>query len=1011
MKIVAYIMLLLAPAALSAQNGLHLVGHLDQKHGTTGGVSYNGSWGYVGPDGREYAILGTATGTAIIEITNTADIHEIVHIPGPTSLWREMRTYRNRLYVVTENGGGTQIIDLSALPDTATLIKSFTYVRGAQHTASSHTIEIFDGYMYLNGCSGWGTTPQRGVVIFSLADPDNPQYAGEYTPDYFHDSYVRHDTLFGASIYSSGGVYIADITNKSLPVPIGKIAYAGSGTHNVWTTKDGRYVISTDEIGSAVKSLKFWDLTNLPVIPTVPTSTYLFNGLGDIEHNVFVRGDYAYTAWYTAGTVVVDVTNPASPVTAGWYDSSDDLLYSPGQYDGVWAVYPYYWSGKVTAGDMQNGLYVFTFDSLKPRAPASLLAPANVAASCDDAPVTFRWTRVADPVKDPVGYELHVTGPGLDTLIQAGGDTSAVVNPASLGFGTFQWSVITKDEANAVASQDTFLFYHPSRAPSVVSPNGGEMLKANASIPITWSSACVDSVSIAYSTNGGASWLTVAPVLPALPASYAWTVPMTPSAHVLVRVRNAADTTLADASDAECTIFNSHSVALTAPNGGEVWQSGTEHAITWTSGLVTHVGIEYSTNSGANWLTVAADTPSVLGAVRWLVPQESVTTALVRVTDLDNPSVSDTSDATFTIWPIAADLSESWNLVSFPGIPADPLAAANYPGAASPLFRFAAGYAQADSVEQGAGYWVKYGAARSVALNGTPVVADTVAVAGRWNLIGSLSVPAAVSALIPVPGTMTLSTVYGYASDSGYYAADSLEPGKGYWVKASEGGQLILSPGAAARRVAFSEPPGDAVVFQSAAGDVRTLYVGRLGEELPPPPPGGSFDVRFASQRLSEAVTPEGAVIIIRAGVYPLKVIFSPTSGSRYRIVERVRGMERASYALSAGETVIPAAPAGSLTIEPAAAGAQPDNFVLRQNWPNPFNPVTTIGFTLREAAHVSLTVYSLLGSEVATLVDGVMTAGDHRVDFDAKSLPSGVYLCRLRTAGGTEMRKMVLAR
>ena len=142
-RYILFVLLLLATHA-RAQNGLHLVGHFDQKHGSTSGLSYNGSWGYVGPDGREYAILGTATGTQIVEITDTANIHEIAHITGPTSIWREMRTYKDRLYVVTENGGGTQIIDLSQLPDTATLVKSFTYTSGAQHTASSHTIEIVE---------------------------------------------------------------------------------------------------------------------------------------------------------------------------------------------------------------------------------------------------------------------------------------------------------------------------------------------------------------------------------------------------------------------------------------------------------------------------------------------------------------------------------------------------------------------------------------------------------------------------------------------------------------------------------------------------------------------------------------------------------------------------------------------------------------------------------------------------------------------------------------------------
>jgi hypothetical protein len=706
------------------------------------------------------------------------------------------------------------------------------------------------------------------------------------------------------------------------------------------------------------------------------------------------------------------VKDPAVPVTAGWYDSSDDSLFAPGSYDGVWAVYPYYWSGKITAGDMQNGLYVFMFDSLAPRTPASLLGPADGVTACDNSPVAFRWTRVGDPVKDPHEYWLRIAGGSLDTLIRAGSDTSITLEPDSLGFGTFEWSVITKDEANQIATQDTFTFHHPWRTPVVLSPNGGEVLKTGTEIAVTWSSSCVDSVEISYSANGGATWTVVAPALAPLPANFLWTVPFTPSIHARLRIRSLADTALADVSDAEFTLYNSQSITLLSPNGGEVWRSGTFHEIAWTSGLVTHIAVELSTDAGSSWSTVVADTPAAFGAIPWYVPNQNGALMLVRVTDLDNSSVSDESDAVFTIWPMTMDLAESWNLVSFPGLPADPLASANFPGASSALFRFADGYAQQESVETGAGYWVKFDTARTIPLSGTPVSRDTVEVSGRWNMIGAVSVPVAVSALTPDPGTMTLSTVYGYAPDSGYYAADSIRPGKGYWVKASESGRIIVSgtPGASALAPA-KRPAGDIVVFTDAAGRSRSLLSAGPGEELPPPPPAGSFDVRFASQRSAEMIGANGAAIEIRSAVYPVAVTVHASSGTRYRLVERVNGAARASYPLSAGETVLTARVPGALSIETIASGFQPRSVALRQNWPNPFNPVTTITFDLLGDARVSLKVYSLLGAEVGTLVDGIVSAGSHSVAFDAKDLPSGVYLCRLRTESGTETRKMVLAR
>jgi len=86
-----------------------------------------------------------------------------------------------------------------------------------------------------------------------------------------------------------------------------------------------------------------------------------------------------------------------------------------------------------------------------------------------------------------------------------------------------------------------------------------------------------------------------------------------------------------------------------------------------------------------------------------------------------------------------------------------------------------------------------------------------------------------------------------------------------------------------------------------------------------------------------------------------------------------------------------------------------PRGFTLDQNYPNPFNPVTTIQFALPETADINLTVFDLLGRQVAVLVNGQLSSGRHSVNFDASSLPSGIYLYRLTTPGGSVAQKMVL--
>jgi len=88
-----------------------------------------------------------------------------------------------------------------------------------------------------------------------------------------------------------------------------------------------------------------------------------------------------------------------------------------------------------------------------------------------------------------------------------------------------------------------------------------------------------------------------------------------------------------------------------------------------------------------------------------------------------------------------------------------------------------------------------------------------------------------------------------------------------------------------------------------------------------------------------------------------------------------------------------------------------PRIYSLSQNYPNPFNPSTNIIYQIPNASHVMLKVYSLLGQEVATLVNEVQDAGYKSVVWNAGSVASGVYFYRLQTAGFTQTHKMLLTR
>ncbi|HTR98482.1 MAG TPA: T9SS type A sorting domain-containing protein [Bacteroidota bacterium] len=99
----------------------------------------------------------------------------------------------------------------------------------------------------------------------------------------------------------------------------------------------------------------------------------------------------------------------------------------------------------------------------------------------------------------------------------------------------------------------------------------------------------------------------------------------------------------------------------------------------------------------------------------------------------------------------------------------------------------------------------------------------------------------------------------------------------------------------------------------------------------------------------------------------------------------------------------------GTTGVSASGNAGVPGAYALEQNYPNPFNPSTSVEFALPAASQVRLSVYNLLGQEVATLVNGQMAAGTHTVRFDASKLSSGVYLYRLTAGSFAKSMKLLI--
>mgnify|MGYP001283889591 CR=1 FL=1 len=94
--------------------------------------------------------------------------------------------------------------------------------------------------------------------------------------------------------------------------------------------------------------------------------------------------------------------------------------------------------------------------------------------------------------------------------------------------------------------------------------------------------------------------------------------------------------------------------------------------------------------------------------------------------------------------------------------------------------------------------------------------------------------------------------------------------------------------------------------------------------------------------------------------------------------------------------------------IDEELVGLKPESFALFSNYPNPFNPSTRIRYAISQSAFTTLKVYSVLGQEVATLVNEEKTPGVYEINFDATNLTSGTYLCKLQAGNFTVTKKMI---
>ncbi len=326
------------------------------------------------------------------------------------------------------------------------------------------------------------------------------------------------------------------------------------------------------------------------------------------------------------------------------------------------------------------------------------------------------------------------------------------------------------------------------------------------------------------------------------------------------------------------------------------------------------------------------------------------------------------------------------------------------------LFSFNNGYELETNVENGVGYWIRFGDEGGYStLNGFEITEITVPISEDWNMISGISSAVYTNAILDPNNLIVPNTVYSF--DGGYTLADMIEPGKGYWLRSYADGEITITAGNQGRTKPFANLLADANMIQF---NTIPLYFGvdvpeseRLSYSLPPKPPAGAFDVRFSNDMV---YSENSGNIELMNNADNVKISFDikkdADDGSVWVLVNSADGSE---YILNGSGTVDISNLGDNLKLTKKSMTPLPEELTVLQNYPNPFNPVTSIQYEITQQSHVELLVHNLTGQEIARLVDGFQDAGLHEAVFNASAIPSGLYLYTLKTESKTIIRKMMV--
>lgn len=368
---------------------MELVAHMPVSAlGGERGVWLNDVWGWTDPQtGKDYALVARRDGMSFVDVSNPSGPKLIGNLPRtrgvPPSVWRSIKVMNDHAYIVADgaNAHGMQVFDLTRLRRTSAVPVVFEPDTTYHNVHSAHNVvaDTSSGFLFIVGANGGGETCGGGLHMVDARHPTRLAFAGCYNDragsnprGYTHDAQciayrgpdVRHRGRQICIASNETEINIADVTDKSKPVMIGRNSYPNvSYAHQGWFDDEQRYFYMNDEgdeLDGKVAGTRtiVWDLAKLddPIV----VREYI-GPVKASDHNLYVKGNRVYEANYGSGLRVLDITDRVNPREIGFFDSAplnDDSAGFSAAQSGAWSNYPFFKSGIVVFTSVREGLFI-----------------------------------------------------------------------------------------------------------------------------------------------------------------------------------------------------------------------------------------------------------------------------------------------------------------------------------------------------------------------------------------------------------------------------------------------------------------------------------------------------------------------------------------------------------------------------------------------------------------------------------------------------------------------------